>query len=138
MGAVKGHTGVSVSCTGAWSRQRCSALDSAAPFTAVLGQHQALAPLTCLSVFCRLPRRSIRWPSRCAAVWGSTGCPSAGLPGQCLTSGWALPSLGAAAAAAAAQSDLGHGWERGQVTEVSEFAAEGRVWLQLKKELGLA
>lgn len=37
--------------------------------------------LTFSLVFFRQPRRSIRWPSRCAAVWGCTGCPLAGLPG---------------------------------------------------------
>lgn len=51
------------------------------------------------------------------------------------TSGWALPTVGAAVAA---ESDLGHGWAKGQVTEVSEVAAEGSLAPTPNKELGLA
>lgn len=57
---------------------------------------------------------------------------------QVSASGWAVPSgwaLQLWRAAAAAESDLGYNWSKGQATEVSEVAAEGRVWLRLPKEL---
>lgn len=88
-------------------------------------------------VFCRLPRRSIRWPSRCAAVWASTGCPSAGLPGQSLQlrhGGSCRQYQGCDPPQRAKAKPLEP--VKLQATGASEVAAEGGIRLQFPRQNG--